>query len=566
MVPPRIVTVMGTHESPTEEEKERFEELYGELGSARKVAEHEDVDWSRATVSKWLKRRGVMSSPGSENPEEGVSEEPDPEGSDVETAVQQAPDPNDILRRVVRKDPGLGDDELDWLEGYIEDYGVLSSNDVQVALDQLKFTNKNMTISRVTTRYVETVNRVLRENPHLQWEEPWSTLLTKETGQPYNQSPQGYQQPNGGQGASMSAPPAGRGQMGGNQQQSQIAPPPGGREAPDREQEPGQRGQQPNRQNPQQGAIQPPQQQPYGRQPPRQPPQQQQQEDDGMSPLEEFAMEMLRDQMSGNDTEQKQPEPKGSDIDKIRELRELREEFESLTGADQDDTDDSDKFEQMMSAFEQRMSQLEAQISQQESQSQTPTQSFTGGGEDSGPGLDLAGIASLADSIDDPELIEMAVKMQTDPDVIKAEIEREKAMNEGQWKSAVFESLSPAATEKAVDALSSLATGVLEAGRSGQQQAAAQQQQQQGNTQTLDQRMEQQGGQRQGDVEVVEQAEPEQQGPTRESTSVSGSPMRQKNTQPDEAESESEDVEVAEEDPEPVAEDDVDGDEGVSEE
>lgn len=572
---------MGSNkfESPSDEEIDEFVELYEEEGTIKGVADQ--VNWSRKTVSKWLKDRGVVgdngSSSGSDSSDGGDSDTsggPDPTaGQGGSPPIQTAESPNDVLRRVIETDPKLGEDELEWIEIHMEDHGVLSTSNVAQALNQLSISNKHMTINRVTERYANAVNRKLREQPSLQQQEDWAILLTKETGQPYhsgyNQQGYGQQQQAGNSGiapppqqqgqnpagASISAPPQQAGQP--QQQPTRGATPqPNGAQEPEPEPTPetseedeedtvseaaypGRTQIQPPGQQPMRG-----QQAPQGQVPPN--PQQSPQDggsdgDDSMSPLEEMAMEMIRKEMMDGDTSpEPEPEPQEpqSEVEELIERQEELQQLIDLFGAEEDsDGGIPEELAEAVNGLNQRIAQLESKVESQESASDpTPSIEMDTGGNS--PGFGLGEIAQLAQTVEDDDLVKQVLKMQQDPDVIEAERKRQEALQQSEWKKSLVESLSPAATEKAVETLASLSSGLMQGASQAQQGAPQQPQAQQP----------QQPQQAEPEPAARQPAEPEQQSrgsssgaegsvavvdseTATDSASVSGSPQRRRHVQ-----------------------------------
>ena len=524
-------------------------ELYEELESKKAVAEHDDVDWSRPTVSKWIDRRleqreeeaeaeeQVQEDPMSAAP--GDTAPPEPEGDYTDNTrgsekvapqnnydsnpvdVEEPPSPNEVLLSVVDRDPKLGEDEAEYLQQFFPDYGQLSPSDVATILNDLNFNNKRKTIDRVISRYRDICNRKLREDPDLQYDKRWAVLLTKETGdQRYIQQAQEYQ-PRGGGIGGINAPPTGQGgpqQMtgggagitapassptGGQQQQQVQAPP-----------------------NPQQNGGG---QQFGGHQP------QAQQQDNGINEFQQRILDMLEEQL---DDKNQQPEPaQPSDpSSQIQQLVELQGQIQQLREmGDSGDDQVAQQIEGVVNQFENRMAQLEQQVSEAASQPAQPDP--TTQPDPKGDSL-LGEVAALAQTGVDQDLLEMFLEMNMDPEVMEARAKTREVESESEWKKTLAESLSPKAAEKAIDAFSTVASSVSQGARAAQQQQVRQQPQQQRQQRQPQAEPQQRGGQTR-DVAVVEEeprSEPPEATPPEPSTSDtsssgSSSPLREEGEQ-----------------------------------
>lgn len=491
---PFTMNRMASNEPPTEEEVDRFMELYDELDTKKAVAE--EVDWSRPTVSKWIERRLEQQEEEEDEGEPGDADstmeqqEGDPgQGYGGESGIaangdagvredRPLPDslvsepesPNDILLDIIDRDPKLGDDEMAYIKRFFEDYGQLSPSDVTDILSDLSINNKRMTIGRINRHYEKAINRRLREDPDLKYDERWATLLTKVTGDnhyireaqqhdPYGGDLGGIQPPTGETGGSG-------GQIGGGgisppADRSPTQPNRDGIQAPPS---------QPNQQGRQAAA---PQQQTR-----QQPPSQQQpQGQDSLSPFEERLLEMLEQQISDDPDPQPQTEPqttkqKGA-ADQLDELLQLQQKMEELQARTGGDSGVDEEIQNISEQFEARMAQLEQRIAESSNEPQpTPQQTSTDDGGDSM----FSEIAMLAERVDDPDMLSMLIETQTDPEVLEARAKKEEVASETQWKQSLAESLSPAAAEKAVDAFLNLTSGVSQ--QMNQRQARAQAQQQ----------------------------------------------------------------------------------------
>lgn len=437
-----------------------FVELYEEHGTKQAVAER--VQWSRPTVSKWVDRRleGVdseeeVAETDTSGREGSMSEEEPQEGGAVSRAVpedlmEEPEPPNDILLDIIDRDPKLGDDEMAYIKRFFEDYGQLSPSDLTDILSDLSINNKRMTIGRINRHYEKAINRKLRENPDLKYDERWATLLTKVTGDnhyireaqrhdPYGGDLGGIQPPTGetrgssdGMGGRGISPPAERGST------------------------------QPNRRGIQAPPSQPPQQQP---QQPRQPAPQQQQPQgrDSLSPFEKRLLEMLEGQMGSETKPQPQPQPQqqpaeqagaASQLDELLQLQTKMEELQERTGGD---SGVDEEIQSIAEKFEARMAQLEQRIAESSNDPEpTPAQPR---GDDGGDSM-LSEIAMLADTVDDPEMLSMLIETQTDPEVLEARAKSKEVENETEWKKSLAESLSPAAAEKAIDAVLNMSSSL----------------------------------------------------------------------------------------------------------
>jgi len=483
---------MASNEPPSEEEVDKFMELYAELGTKKAVAE--EVDWSRPTVSKWIDRRvNDLQKRGEpvpgEEPDGDFIEEPDgqdvdePEEEPMETdtttpndgadtrdyepipdsLVSEPESPNDILLDIIDRDPKLGDDEMAYIKRFFEDYGQLSPSDVTDILSDLSINNKRMTIGRINRHYEKAVNRRLREDPDLKYDERWATLLTKVTGDNHYIREAQQHDPYGGDLGGIQPPtdesPAASGGMGGGG----ISPP------ADRPSTPQQRSgiQAP----PRQPTQQPTQQFPTN----QQAPQGQQQGSDSLSPFEERLLEMLEQQMSDDPDPQPQPQQpeKPGAADQLDELLSLQQKMEELQARTGGDSGVDEEIQSIAEQFEARMAQLEQRIAESSNEKQPMPQQSSG--DDGGDSM-FSEIAMLAERVDDPDMLSMLIETQTDPEVLEARAKKEEVASETKWKQSLAESLSPAAAEKAVDAFLNLTSGISQQANRRQAQATAQQQ------------------------------------------------------------------------------------------
>ena len=473
---------MGSNTAPTEEEIDLFMELYEEEGTIKGVAEREEVDWSRPTVSKWIKRRQEEEEQEQEEEEQATEENPEPDMNTEPTPTQPEGDytvdeepvpenlvsepdaPNDILLDIIERDPKLGEDEKKYVKRFFSDYGQLSPSDVTDILSDLSINNKRMTIGRINRHYEKAVNRRLREDPDLQYDERWATLLTKVTGDnhyirqaqqhdPYGGDIGGISPPN--QSGNGAGPAAGGGGInpptpnGGGQNQQRT----GGVQAP-----------------PRQAQAQPP----MGGQPGVNPQQQQSQGgEQGLDPFQERLLEMLEEKIDdGNQTPQPTPEPKDatSQIQELLELQKQMEELQAATGGGSGGMDE--EVQSLFQQVEQRMKLLEQQINDSgEDERQQVQQTRSGGGD--GDSM-LGEIAMLAETVDDPDLLSTLIETQMDPEVLEARAKNREIENETEWKKALAESLSPAAAEKAIDAFLNVSSSLSNPAQQQNQQQRAQ--------------------------------------------------------------------------------------------
>ncbi len=500
---------MVDNDPPTEEEVDEFMELYEEHGTKKAVAER--VDWSRPTVSKWIDRRisdmeKQKEQEKAEEPE--VSPESEPEtpgpaaGGDGQPSGQSTgiappiPDdlmkepeaPNDILLDIMDRDPKLGDDEVAYVKRFFDDYGQLSPSDVTDILSDLSINNKRMTIGRINRHYEKAINSRLREDRDLQYDERWATLLTKVTGDnSYIRRAMEYDNFGGSIGGIQPPAPPRGGETTGRKVGSGIAPPP--TNPPSTAGEVGGN-----------GIVPPePQSSPQGgemdAQVPRAAPQ-----SGSLDPFQERVLELLEDTLN---EKKNTPEPPIQDskgaAGQIQELVEIQQQIQQLQGMGNSGANEVDaKVEQIRDELSQQLALVQQQIQEQDTQQQVPTP--TAGGESSEPSM-LSEIAMLSETIDDPDTLKMLIEMQTDPAVLEARAKKEEVETDSQWKTALAESLSPAAAEKAIDALTNITKA---AGRAQQQRQ--QQIQQQPQAQPTQPR---QGGQTAQGVQVVQESEPD---------------------------------------------------------
>jgi len=524
-------------------------ELYEELDSKKAVAEHDDIDWSRPTVSKWIDRRleeqeeaeqeaqkvqkhPMSAAPGDAAPPEpegdytdntrnGSTAPPDQDFDSSPVNVEETQSPNDVLLSVVNRDPKLGSDEAEYLRQFFPDYGQLSPADVANILNDLNFNNKRKTIDRVISRYRDICNRKLREDPDLQYDQRWAVLLTKETGdQRYIQQAQEYQ-PRGGGIGGINAPPAGQGgpqQMtgGGAGITAPASPPTGGQQQQQVQTPPA----------PQQngGGHQFGGHQPQG-----------QQQDNGINEFQQRILDMLEEQLDGKN-QQPEPAQPSDPSSQIQQLVELQGQIQQLREmGDSGDDQVAQQIEGVVNQFENRMAQLEQQVSQAASQPERPEPMPQP--DSQGDSL-LNEVATLAQTGVDQELLEMFLEMNMDPEVMEARAKTQEVKSESEWKKAIAQSLSPKAAEKAIDAFSTVASSVSQGARAAQQQQVRQQPQQQRQQRQPQAEPQQRGGQAR-DVAVVEEeprSEPPEATPPEPSTSDtsssgSSSPLREEGEQ-----------------------------------
>lgn len=549
---------MASNTAPEEDEVDRFVELYEEIGTVKGVAEHEDVDWSRPTVSKWLKRRGVTGDGDSGDDEEDTATpEPEPtvpdeegryeatdEGNEIgvdgdpSNLLPEPKTPNEILFEVLDRDPKLNDDVIAYIKQFESEYGQLSPSNVTDLLNDLSINNKRQTIGRVSRHYSNAINRRLRENPDLQYDERWATLLTKVTGdnsyirnaqkQQHEQQIGGIQPPSPTQGAGGGPAAGGSGAQG-------ITPPAGG--------QPSQQGQG--------SGIQPPQPQQNGaaqaQQPQQSAPQQpggQGGQQEGLSPFEERLIGMLEEQMDNGQQQQVQQEPQDP-TDQISQLINLQQQLEELQGAAQNgDGAVDEQVEQIAEQVDTRLSRLESQVTQAAGQQQQRPAPSGGGDDDSMFG----DVARLAEQVDDPDVLNMLLEMKTDPEVLEAQAKRKEVENNTEWKKSLAESVSPAAAEKAIDAFLNLSSGLSQRANQAQQPQQAQQQrppQQEPQPAQPEPQQEQERS-----VEMVDEGSQERTKPANpmESADMDTSPLREEGEA--ELESESTESDTTEEDEE----------------
>lgn len=460
---------MAQNQAPTEEEIDEFMELYDDLGSIKAVAE--EVDWSRPTVSKWIRRREEQEEEDDDQEEAEAEDNPheDPEGDYTandpgtvvpENLIEEPESPNEILLDIIERDPKLGEDEATYIKQFFADYGQLSPSDVTSILQDLSINNKRMTISRITRHYEKAINRRLRENRDLMYDERWATLLTKVTGdnsyireaqsvEPERDGIGGIQPPRAGE----SSLPRGVGD------QSGITPP----------QPPahgsGRNGQSANGQMG--GHPTPPPQQSQPQQPPA-PGQSGGQQ--GLDPFQQRVLELLEEKLNDDPTTPQTTEPE-SPTEQIQELLKLQEQMEQLQPGD-GGGEIAEQLSAVVSQMEKRMERLEQQIQQSGG---VPEDAMPQKDEGSGGDSMLAEIAMLAERVDDPEMLSMLIETQTDPEVLKARAQSKEVENETEWKKSLAESMSPAAAEKAIDAFLNLTSGISQQGI-GQQPAQQPQQ------------------------------------------------------------------------------------------
>lgn len=524
---------MAANTSPTEDEIDRFVELYEEIGTTSGVAEHDDVDWSRPTVTKHLKRRGAIednsSSDSGESDDESQPEpEPEPEPADGGTMVEEVeesvpieeqfsdiledepPSPNEILWDVLATDPDIKEKHAEYLRQFEDQYTVFSPDDVSGRLNDLKITNKRMTISRVVKNYRMEINRKLQKNEELAKREEWALLLTKTTGNPRylreadtSGSVAQYDQA----GPTIEGPADEQQGARGDQIQ---APSPGGEPARGRDRSPapqqgnrGERyGQDDPRAPPSASAGQPPRAGGAGGQPPRgeEPPRTRGGEggEQGLNQFQQKILEMLEQQIDGQQPQQpSSPSESDSLSEQIQEIAEIQQTLDQMGGGDQQNEELTQAIQQINDQVDQKLARLEAKVSEMDGGANSSPAPPTGGGGESGT---IGAIAALAQQIEDPDVLSTVIESQMDPEVIKAKAETEEVKDEAKFKRALAEAVSPAATEKAIEAFSNLTSGLNSAAQQAQQQPQRQQPAQQPR-----QPQQQQGGQTQSrDVQVVE--------------------------------------------------------------
>lgn len=458
---------MPENDPPSEEEIDVFMELYEEHGTKKAVAER--VQWSRPTVSKWIDRRleeqdeeeddteDTMEQDTADTPETDVSDSRETDRGVPDDLIEEPKSPNEILLEIIDRDPKLGDDEATYIEQFFADYGQLSPQDVTSILQDLSINNKRMTISRITRHYERAINQRLREDRDLMYDQRWATLLTKVTGdRHYIEQAQSSMERDTGLGGITPPAPAGESQPARGGGGSGINPP---SPEPSEKRHNGNRAwERPGANSDPQPSPEPqPQGRPQGNNAAFAGPQGQPSGQDGLSPFEERLLEMLEDQMSDDDEPAPGPEP-SSPTDQIQELVELQQKMEQLQSAGDGQSDEiAEQFNAVIEQMNERMERLERQIAQQDSEpTPQPQTGDTGFGNDSM----LGEIAMLAERIDDPEMISMLVETQTDPEVLEARAKSKEVENETEWKKAIAESLSPQATEKAMEVVSNLTSNL----------------------------------------------------------------------------------------------------------
>jgi hypothetical protein len=494
---------MVDNDPPTEEEVDRMVELYEDDRTVREVAEHGDIDYSRTTVNKWINRRQLET--------EGQDETPDPEptpadadGSggtmveEVEESVpveekfsdileDEPPTPNEILWDVLESDPDLGDKHIEYLRQFEDQYGVFAPDDVTGKLSELKISNKRMTINRAVSNYRTEINRKLQKDEGLAKREEWALLLTKTTGDPrYLREAEGGSNP--GQFEQAGPTIQGPGEAQHHARSDQIQPPvPGGApqqngSAQGRGGEQGGNGQyqpiQPQNQTARgsvprqdQPARDPARGQPVGASP------QQQGQQQGLNEFQQKILEMLEQQIEGqSQTPDMAPSQQDSLTSQIQEIAEIQETLEGMGGSNGGNEELAEAVQQINQKVDTKLAQLEARIAEE---------GANGGGSQPAPmptggeGGTLTQIAALAQQIEDPDVLSTVIESQMDPEVIKAKAETEEVENDAQFKRALAEALSPAATEKAIEAVSNLTSGISTAAQQAQQQPRQAQQPQQ---------------------------------------------------------------------------------------
>jgi hypothetical protein len=524
---------MVENEAPSEDEIATMVELYGEYDSYQDVAGEDVIDWSRPTVTKWVKRVQEMAElyedlgsfeevaddddvvwgtetvqnlvetweaecmdgllnpdrdndPMSAGPDDEPREEPEGDytadhpveqvdeddaretatertgaaaavdgagGSDEEVppeeqyahVLEDKPDsPNEVLLDVLKAEPNLDDDHIGYIRSQLEYRGMMSPEEVVALMDDMSISSKNKTIARVRRDYNQRLNQVMRENDNISQYDDWATYLTKITGDPDyvkdtgvggaggddvlqvppNQQPAGQEA--GGQAVPAAQTPESHTQT--------VRPDPNQQRAAPAQHQQGQPNQTAGMQPRSRGG----------------------QQNDGLSAFEERLIGMLEEQMDDSDStpQQQQPaqqsEPE-SPTDQIEELLTLQQKVEQLTGGD----DSNDQNAQVEALIEQMQSQINAlteQVNSDDGQQAQPQAQASGNGE---MGM-VEKMAVLSERVDDPEIIQAVMEMETDPEVLEAKAKREEIENESAWKAELASALSPNAVEKGMEFLSKL--------------------------------------------------------------------------------------------------------------
>jgi hypothetical protein len=542
---------MANNQPPTQEEVDRMVELYEELDSKKAVAEHEDIDYSRTTVTKWINRRleeeeddtedeptmgddpfsaGPDDEPVAEPEGDYTAEEPEPEPveddpdeedfSDI--LVDEPPEPNEILLDVLETAPGIKEKHAKYVQTKFDQYGQMAPSDLVSTLNQIKITNKNQVIRRVKENYEQRINTRQRREDDITQYEPWATLFTKITGDPsYIQQAEASQDVGGG--SNIQAPPVGG--QGGQQQGGGVVTPahPSGSHTQTTRPDQNQQRAQPQAAPQQNGRGQ--MAQTTGVETP--PPSGGSQGSGELDPFQQKLLELLEENMDDGGNEQPQPAQAQSEprtvTDQLEELAEIQETVKSLSGAS-DNEEANAQLEATLQQLNSRINELAAKVNEDGGQQVEPRPDPSGG-DDGGM---IGQIAALAQSDVDAEIIETLMEMETDPDVLEAKAKREEIENETAWKTELARSLSPGAVEKGVEMLSNFSAGIAQAppaGQGGQQAQAQQPQQQQAQPRQAQQQPQQQPRQVEQAEQTVERADPQpaEQPDTDEDTS---SPLR----------------------------------------
>ena len=534
-----------SNDPPTKEEVDRMEELYDELDSFKGVAEHEDIDYSRKTVSKWLKDRwndkgkdedtgSMADDPFSAGPDDDpvaepegdyTAEEPEPETdadglteedfSDI--LVDEPPEPNEILLDVLEADPGIKEKHAKYVRTKFDQFGQIAPSDLVSTLSQIKITNKNQVIRRVKENYEQRINTRQRREDDITQYEPWATLFTKITGDPtYIQQAEAGQ--NVGGGSNIQAPPA-NGQTGQQTDGGVVTPAqPSGSHAQTARPNQNQQRTQPQPTPQQSGRGQPAQT--GGIETP--PPNSGGQQGGELDPFQEKILELLEENMDDGGDEQPQPVQTQSEpqtvTDQLEELAEIQETVKNLSGAS-DNEESNAQLEATLQQLNSRINELAAKVNDDGGQQVEPRPDPSGN-DDGGM---IGQIAALAQSDVDAQIIETLMEMETDPDVLEAKAKREEIENETAWKTELARSLSPGAVEKGVEMLSNFSAGLAQAPPAGQ--GGQQAQQQRAQPQQAQQQAQQQPQQVERADQTLERADPQ---PTEETESDedTSSPLR----------------------------------------
>jgi hypothetical protein len=487
---------------PTDEEVDEFVELYTDEDlTVREIADVDGIDWSKSTVSKHLRRRGVLGDDTDDEPDEREYTE------GIGFEADDIPEPMDLLLEIMEKDPDLKEEHAEYVLSFEDLYGVIGTSDVGEILRQVKIANKQMVISRVNSRFTKTIQRYLNENPDLVYHEKWRRLIEKETGQDLSHvERQGANMSGIGIGVEMNQPGSGP------QQQGQLSLP--------QQAMPG-NGQQPGRQPNQNGHTQ------RGAEPRHEPNRagrsgeaRRDPEPQGGSGTDERLIEAIDslneriDQIEEKVDSGQSEEPSESQgsFSEIKQFMQLQQEMEGLLDGLGDSEDvDEEVIETVRQEIDGRLSRLETMVQESAADSQPapdPTPDMVEN--------EMFQIAQLAEVVDSEETLVELAKMQSDPEVMQAQAKAQSEQKDAEWKAKIAENLSPRAIEKGVDALLGM-TGAVGGGQPQQQTQSQPAQQQQGGR----------------DVQVVDsepQPEPEAEPGADNGSAVSdgldGSPMR----------------------------------------